>query len=223
MIIKMMIDVLMVILMFAAMAYSLTGNMGHELLGVSLFLLFVLHSALNWRWYIAIFKGKYDTARFMNTAVNMAFFIIMFALIISGVYLSHDIFAFMGLEGGLSARSLHVGASYWGLVLMSVHLGMHWVMIMGVIGKRTRMLVLNRFFNGALPVSGAMVALYGVYAFAERNVFRKLTFSDSFDFWNYDQSPVLFFIDLVSIMVFFIWATHHMRRGIQNLSRGRIP
>ena len=32
----------------------------------------------------------------------------------------------------LMARSMHMAASYWGFVLMSVHLGMHWGMIVGM-------------------------------------------------------------------------------------------
>ena len=218
---KMMIDIFMIILMLAAMAYSLTGNMGHELLGVLLFLLFVIHNALNWRWYTAVLKGKYSVARFINTAVNLALLIVMLALMISGVYLSHDVFAFMGLEGGLSARSLHIGAAYWGFVLMSVHLGMHWGMIMGVVGKMAGATSLNRCHMFILRTSGASVALYGMYAFAEREVPRKLSFSYAFDFWNYAQPPVVFFIDFISIMVFFVWAVHYIRKGIQTLQEGR--
>ena len=32
----------------------------------------------------------------------------------------------------LMARSMHMAACYWGFVLMSVHLGMHWGMIVGM-------------------------------------------------------------------------------------------
>ena len=32
----------------------------------------------------------------------------------------------------LMARSMHMAASYWGFVLMSVHLGMHWGLIVGM-------------------------------------------------------------------------------------------
>lgn len=31
-----------------------------------------------------------------------------------------------------TARSMYMAASYWGFVLMSIHLGMHWGMIVGM-------------------------------------------------------------------------------------------
>lgn len=214
--IKMLLDLLMIVLMLAAMAYSLTGNMGHELLGASLLLLFVIHNALNWRWYTAILKGKYDAARFINTAVNLALLAVMLALMVSGVYLSHDVFAFMGLQGGLVARSLHIGAAYWGIVLMSVHLGMHWGMIMAAIGKMVKLPPLNRRRAFILRVSGTLTALYGIYAFLERKIPQKMAFSYTFDFWDYGQSPVLFFIDFISVMGFFTWVAHYVRKGVRN-------
>lgn len=55
---------------------------------------------------------------------------------ISGIILSRHALAFLPMKGGRSlARNLHMISAYWGFVLMSVHLGFHWSMIMGMAGK----------------------------------------------------------------------------------------
>ena len=44
----------------------------------------------------------------------------------------------LSIEGGASfARSVHMLGSYWGLALMSLHIGLHWVRVLGMIRKVT--------------------------------------------------------------------------------------
>ncbi|MDQ0899186.1 membrane-bound ClpP family serine protease [Paenibacillus sp. V4I7] len=57
---KLVIDFMMLIFTIVAMAYSITGNRAHEIVGVFLFILFIVHNILNRRWYKAILKGKYN-------------------------------------------------------------------------------------------------------------------------------------------------------------------
>ena len=52
---------------------------------------------------------------------------------ISGVIMSREVFSFLPLSGGTGfARTLHMLSSYWGFLLMGVHLGLHWGMMMGL-------------------------------------------------------------------------------------------
>lgn len=52
---------------------------------------------------------------------------------ISGVILSRHALSFLSIKSGRSfARNLHKISAYWGFVLMSVHLGFHWSMMLGM-------------------------------------------------------------------------------------------
>jgi hypothetical protein len=42
--------------MLIAMAYYITGNLVHEVVGVVVLLLFIVHNILNRRWYRAILR-----------------------------------------------------------------------------------------------------------------------------------------------------------------------
>lgn len=49
----------------------------------------------------------------------------------SGIRLSRYVFIFLpGLGSAATARRLHMLASYWGLLLMSFHLGLNWGMVL---------------------------------------------------------------------------------------------
>ena len=131
--IKMGIDLLMTALLLCLMAYQVTGQKLHEWFGTGMLVLFLLHNILNIRWYGSLFKGKYTLLRTMQTLINISVLISMLCLGFSGIVLSRHIFAGLPIQGPMAtARTMHLAASYWGFVLMSVHLGMHWGMIVGM-------------------------------------------------------------------------------------------
>ncbi|WP_180247578.1 hypothetical protein [Bacillus sp. AFS031507] len=77
--------------MLVAMAYQINGNTIHEMVGVTLLLLFIAHNILNRRWYKTIFKGKHNVRRILSIAVNLLFLVSMVVVLISSVPISHDI------------------------------------------------------------------------------------------------------------------------------------
>lgn len=131
--IKMGIDLLMTALLLCLMAYQITGEALHEWFGAGMLLLFIAHHILNIRWYGNLFKGNYKLLRILQTIVNFSVLISMLCLGYSGIVLSRHVFAAFPIGGPMAtARSMHMAASYWGFVLMSLHLGMHWGMIVGM-------------------------------------------------------------------------------------------
>ena len=95
--------------------------------GAAMFLLFILHHGLNWRWYPRLAKGRYTPLRVIQTIVNFLVLASMAGLMVSGIILSREVFAFLPISGGMGfARILHMLSAYWGFILMSTHLGLHW-------------------------------------------------------------------------------------------------
>ena len=134
--IKMGIDFLMTVLLFLLMSYQITGQELHEWFGTGMLVLFLLHNILNIRWYGSLFKGKYTLLRTMQTIINISVLISMLCLGFSGIVLSRHIFAGLPIQGPMAiARTMHLAASYWGFVLMSIHLGFHWSMILGMLHR----------------------------------------------------------------------------------------
>lgn len=215
---KLAIDLIMTVFILVAMASHLTGTTIHELLGITLFILFVIHNILNWGWYKSLLKGRYNTIRIFHCAVNLLLLIMMLALLISGAMLSRTVFAFMDLNGGLFARKLHMLFTYWSFILISVHLGIHWGIIMDAVRKMAEITSANHSRTLALQIIAVLIAIYGVYASFSREIGAKLILYYTFDFWDYDQSPVIFFLDYLSIMGLYVCVTYYLKRLIHQSS-----
>lgn len=133
---KMVIDISMTFLLMLLMAFELIGRTAHEWIGMGMFALFVAHHILNGSWTKNLFRGKYPPVRVLQTVLAVLVFLTMLGSVVSAVLISREVFAFLPISGGRSlGRTLHLLCAYWGFVLLSVHLGIHWNRIVGHSGK----------------------------------------------------------------------------------------
>ena len=75
--IRIIIDISMTVMMPLLMAYSLIGELFHEIAGSLIFILFIVHHILNRKWYSNVAKGKYNARRIFQTILNMLLLIFM--------------------------------------------------------------------------------------------------------------------------------------------------
>jgi hypothetical protein len=212
--IRLVIDLTMTILMLVAMAYQITGNTIHEVIGVILFLLFVVHNILNRRWYKAITKGKYNIRRVLSITVNLLFLMSMVTIIISSFPISSDLFPFIPVNNDMVWREKHVLTSYWAFILMAVHIGMSWITIINAVGKMGGITHTNRIRTIILRFIAVMIVVYGVQASFDREMSYKLTIYNPFG-WGTDDSALRFLIDHLAIMGIYIGGTHYVLKFVQ--------
>ena len=194
----------MVLLLPLLMAYSLVGEATHEYLGIGMFLLFIGHHILNIAWWKHIFHGKYTHFRILGTTVNLALAIIMLALPISGGMLSRHVFRFLHFGGTSVARTVHLLASYWGLVLMSFHAGMHGNMMMGVLRKTSHTQQPSKIRAWSLRVIALLLAICGVHAFVKNRISSFLFLRTQFVFIDFSRPIFLVLIDYLLIIYLFM-------------------
>lgn len=216
MLIKLAIDLVMTVLILEAMAYRITENTIHELVGVSMFVLFIVHNILNRQWYQTVLKGKKNVLRVINIAVNLLLLLTMVVLLISAVPISRTIFAFIPINNGMIVHQIHVLAAYWGFILMAVHLGIHWGMIINVVRKATGITGTSRIRTVSLRVLAVLIVVLGVQASFDRNVGSKLILYYTFDDWSFSESTMGFLIDYLSIMGIYICGTYYALKFVQN-------
>ena len=202
--IRIVVDCGMVLLLPLLMAYSLVGEAAHEYLGIGMFLLFIAHHILNIAWWKHIFRGKYTSLRILGTAVNLALAMIMLALPISGMILSRHVFRFLHFNGASTARTVHLMASYWGLVLMSFHAGMHGNVMMGMIRKNTTPLQPSKIKLWSLRIIAVLLAICGVYAFEKNRISSYLFLKTPFVFIDFSQPVVWVLMDYLFVSLLFI-------------------
>ncbi|SFJ02808.1 protein of unknown function [Treponema bryantii] len=204
---RMTIDITMTILSIILMGgnYLFPADIVHEILGVGLFVLWALHIILNRRWYGAIFKGKYNPYRVMQTVINCCILICTIFLMISGIILSNHIFTFLNIQGGLGfARIAHLLASHWYYLFMSLHIGLH----VGRLFQDITAKIIPRIIL-------ALVCAYGIYAFIARGVWKYLILRQQFFFFDLDRGYILFAIDYISIIILFATLSHLLAKSLK--------
>lgn len=209
-IVKLIIDVLMTAALFALMGYQFWGEAAHEWIGAGMFLLFIVHHILNLNWHKNIFKGKYTAVRGVTLCIDILVLLAMLAQMYSGIVMSRYVFGSFPINGSMSvARRLHILGAYWGFILMSMHLGLHRNMIMGMLRKKFPSKQNSKIRSVIFPVIGVMIAGYGIFAFVKRDFFTYLFLRSEFVFLNYDESPILFYIDYFALMGLCIFIVHY--------------
>ena len=215
---KIAIDILMSVLLLLLMAYQVVGDYLHEICGTIMLVLFLIHHILNVRWYKSLLKGKYTLQRIIGIVLNAALLAAMLSLAYSGIILSRHIFDFLPITSGMAlARVMHLSASYWGFVLMSLHIGLHWGMVTGIFyrieegKKRTVLVWAARFFAAA-------VAVYGVVCFWHANILSYMFVKVEFVFFDFEKSAALVFTEYIAMMGFWIFAGYYVSKSIGKLA-----
>lgn len=216
-VVKLVVDIALTVLLLLLMAFELVGRAAHEWIGIGMFFLFVLHHILNGRWSKNIFRGNYTSYRIVQTIVAALVFVTMMGSFVSAVFISQEIFAFLPIRQGMTlGRTVHLLCAYWGYLLLSLHLGLHWGMMVAMAGKKLspsprRRVVLN--------ILGAAAALYGVFTLFQRQIPTYLFLQSQFVFFDFDEPLVFFFLDYLAVMAAFVWLGHTLTKAVRRLGK----
>lgn len=201
-------DVLMTLALLLLMGYQFWGETAHEWIGAGMFACFLLHHALNASWHRHLFKGRYTPARVLTLCVDALLLVAMLMLMYSGIVLSRRVFAFLPIESGLAlARRLHILGSYWGFLLMSVHLGLHWNRVLSLSARRLP-LPPSKGRAAILRILSAIIAGYGAFVFFKRDFPTYLFLRSEFVFLDYAEPVLRFYLDMLSLMGLCIVLAH---------------
>lgn len=213
------IDALMTLMLMFLMGYHLWGDFAHEWMGSGMFLLFIVHHLLNLGWHRRLFAGRYTPMRCFQTFLVALLFFAMLAQMYSGIVMSSHVFGFLPIKGGMAlARRLHILGSHWGFLLMSMHLGLHWSMILGMAGRgfglASPSIAYKRFLSGI----SLGIAVYGAYVFIKRDFLTYLFLRSEFVFLDYGESRLLFYLDYFALLGLWMFVAHYLSRLLKSLA-----
>ena len=114
---KPLIDILMTFALLLLMSYELLGSTAHEVVGVVMFVLFVVHHALNINWAKHLTKGRQTPIRIFQNILVLLVLISFVGSIVSGVIVSRHLFAFLNIKSTYTANRIHMLSAYWGFIL----------------------------------------------------------------------------------------------------------
>lgn len=196
------VDIAMTLLLLLSIAYELIGPVSaelceklfglsfdgyeygalmHEAIGTAFLLLIAFHLWLNRHWLMSMFKGRYNASRAVLVLADILLIVDVAFLFVSGVMMSRALDLYVD-EGMSFARTAHLLSSYWGYVIMSFHIGLHF----------------RKF-----PLWLLAPMAYGVFAFIQRQIGDYMFLRSEFVFFDFDEPIGYFFLDYIAVMLLF--------------------
>ena len=212
---RIILDIVMTCLFIVLMGYYATDNAVHEILGIITFVLFILHNIINIKWYKSIFKGKHKFQRAFHIIINLLLFLAMLGMMISGIMISVDVFAFLDIPTTMFGRMLHMVSTSWGFVLMAIHVGLH---ITGLMNKLNTKMKNSTFEYVYYFILVILVGL-GVYSFINLNLWEDMFLVNHFKFFDYEQSPIIFYLKCLLVIIaiaLIIYSIFALVRKVKN-------
>lgn len=207
------VDFVMILLALALMAYSVTGQMVHEWMGVGMLVLFLLHHGLNAAWLRSLTKGRDTPLRTLQTVLVFLLFVSMVPQIVSGFAMSRYALPFLDIPVPVSAaRLLHLACGYWSFLLMGLHLGLHWNVFLGLGRKLRGGQPLPSTGCRCLRILAGAAAVWGIICFIQQNIADYLFLRTEFVFFDYEKSPLLVLGELAAVMALWTLAGYLLQR-----------
>jgi len=208
----MITDAAMFVLFLLLMERHLIAGALHEWLGIAMGILFLLHNALNYKWFSALFKGKYGALRIVQTTVNFLLWIAMLGCMISGVLVSESIFP-AGAAGYELGRFLHLVATAWSFVLMSVHLGLHWHIFLSTAKRVSAGIRIKKFILWGFRILALAICAYGGCILLERRFWEELFYLiDYTKEYDYAKNAFVYLIESGAMAALFAGLTYYAKK-----------
>ena len=161
---KLILDGILLVLLMVLMDYSLTGGLMHEVLGIILLAGFIVHVAVNRKFYKAMLnairEGRVNTKGKIAFAIDIILPIATAIMLISSLAVSTDLFPGIG---GLLDRSIwmpiHVVCAVLLLICVFAHVCMHAKMFERFINRATGDAVSVRIKTAGMRVMAFLFAL----------------------------------------------------------------
>lgn len=162
---KIFCDVLMFIT-FLLLVLRIGNIAFHELLGVSVAVLYILHIALNLAWIKKIFSNKINTSKDrIYICLDALLLAGIITITVTGIIISQVLFSFD--SGNILCSQIHHIASYITLAIMGIHIGAHIEYLYAFIIKTAN----NLFKKSGLKVMSAAVAIIIVFTIVYSQIY----------------------------------------------------
>ncbi|WP_320188816.1 DUF4405 domain-containing protein [Agrobacterium rosae] len=219
--VRLLLNFLAVALIIACLAYWWLDNLSHELFGMALFALVIVHNVFNRRWYGGVAKRRMDATRIVNLVTIFCLAIGMTAMLVTSLLISRDLFAFTSISGAFAVREIHMFAGYWVLLIIAIHLGTRWTIVINTLRSTLRLSSPNTLRTTVLRAAALAIVIWGVKSSFEMAFGTKLMLTYSLDMWDFSENTFGFFIGYASIVGLYVTITHYTLGLLGIVRRGR--
>ncbi|WJH35284.1 DUF4405 domain-containing protein [Paenibacillus sp. CC-CFT747] len=142
--VKITIDILMAATLVLLYNKRVLGGLAfHEIAGLCIGGVFLVHILLNGRWVATVTRKLFDRklpgrTRF-GYLLNLLLLACMSFIIVSGILISEVVFRDLHMGNVGWFKGTHISVSFLTLIIVGVHVGLHWKWLMNVSQKLFRL------------------------------------------------------------------------------------
>lgn len=192
--VRTIVDAGLVLLFVILMLNQATGIMAHEILGASVFILFLIHHILNRNFYRTMWKGNYTKLRIAFLVVDIFLFLMMILMVMSSLMISQYVFSFLPFQNHMFGRMLHIVSAYSIYLLSALHLGLHFHTMIRVSKDKKQIIYLFLIL---------FALVFGIQGFIKKEFIQKLTLQNLYPLYTSD-SVIMMIIDYVGVFLLFV-------------------
>lgn len=150
----------------------LGGLTFHEIAGLGIGIAFITHVLLNVNWVkrvtMKLFDRKLPGKTRFGYLLNLLLLVTMTFIIVSGILISRVVFPNVNVGNEMWFKPTHIGVSFIVLILVGIHVGLHWQWVMGVV-KRAFKKASHPAVGLVLKLAAAAILLFGGYQMYAQN------------------------------------------------------
>lgn len=180
--VKFLIDLIMVLVFTLLFNKMAIGIKLHEIIGLVIGGVVLIHCGLNFKWIKSVTLKFFNKNISIKTRIGYILDVILLinilVIIISGIFISKVVFSGLRLSSIPFFKMIHIPASYFILMIIGIHLGLHWNWAM-LVFKKIFKIPEKKIFTYISKLIVMLVLLFGIYSFNSVGYISKISFRSS--------------------------------------------
>lgn len=177
--VRIFLDLLMIIVF--ALLYNkmvIWGLAFHEIAGLAIGAVFIVHIILSWTWVKQMTLHLFNQAiAFKSRIVYLVDWLVLLSMsyvLASGILISKIIFPNLSVGDPRYFTRTHISIAYLTLLLIGIHLGLHWDWVMRTFNRLFKITRINQYGKTAVIILVIAVFALGSYKIYSINYFARL-------------------------------------------------
>lgn len=167
-IVKLGLDMIMAVTFVLFFNKRVLGGLTfHEIAGLAIGGVFFIHVLLNGKWVknvtLKLFDSKLPFTTRFNYFLNLLLLVTMLFVIISGIFISRVVFPNINIGNEQWFKMAHMSVSYLALVLVAIHVGMHWTWVINRFKKIIKLKSKRPVVGLVAKLAAAALLIFGSY------------------------------------------------------------
>jgi len=134
---------------------------------------FVMHNAINWKWIkqvtLNLFNRKIPFKTKFGYIIDLLLLIAMSYIIISGIFISKILFPNLQIGNELFFKISHISISYLVLILLGIHIGLHWKWAINNLKKMFKLTKEKKILIFTTRLMVILILIFSVYTLYTKN------------------------------------------------------